>query len=153
MKNFLASLLMLTGLMTATACKKSDNNGPVPVMQTLLGTFSGSQQVPAVTSSATGTITGSYDKTAMVLTYTVTFSGLSPTVAHLHLGAPGAKGDVFYPFPFNNATKDGFVSPITGSTRVLLSAESTALLNHGVYANLHSSMYPGGEIRADMTVY
>lgn len=152
MRNLLASLLLLTGLVAATSCKKADN-GPTPVMEPLLGTFSGSQQVPAVTSAATGTITGSYDKTAMVLKYTVTFSGLTPTAAHLHLGAPGAKGDVFYPFPFNNATKDGFVSPITGSTRVLLPAESTALLNHGVYANLHSAMYLGGEIRADMTVY
>lgn len=152
MKNLLASLLLLTGLVAATACKKSDNNAPAPAMQTLLGTFSGSQQVPAVTSAATGTITGIYDKSAMILTYTVTFSGLSPTMAHLHLGAPGAKGDVFYPFPFNNATKDGFVSPITGSTRVLLPAESAALLNHGVYANLHTMTYQGGEIRADMTV-
>ncbi|AWM32388.1 CHRD domain-containing protein [Hymenobacter nivis] len=149
MKNLLASLLLLAGLMTATACKKETTN--IAPVQPTLGTFSGSQQVPVVTSAATGTITGTYDKTAMVLTYTVTFTGLTPIGAHLHMGAPGANGGIFYVFPFNNATGDGFVSPITG-TKQLTMDQNTALLNHGVYANLHTMTYKGGEIRADMTV-
>ncbi|AMJ65546.1 CHRD domain-containing protein [Hymenobacter sp. PAMC 26628] len=149
MKNLFSSLLLLAGLVAATACKKDDtNNAPV---QPTLGTFSGSQQVPAVTSAATGTITGTYDKTAMILTYTVTFSGLTPVAGHLHIGAPGVNGSVFYPFPPNNAAGNGYVSPITG-TKQLTPDQDKALLSHGVYANLHTMTYPNGEIRADMTV-
>ncbi|MDQ2769349.1 MAG: CHRD domain-containing protein [Bacteroidota bacterium] len=150
MKNLFSSLLLLAGLVAATACKKEDSTNNAPVQPTL-GTFSGRQQVPVVTSAATGTITGTYDKAAMVLTYTVTFSGLSPVAGHLHLGAPGAMGGVFYPFPFNNATGDGYISPITG-TKQLTVDQDKALLSRGVYANLHTKAYPNGEIRADMTV-
>ncbi|OGX89774.1 CHRD domain-containing protein [Hymenobacter coccineus] len=150
MKNFLASLLLLAGLVSATSCKKDDTTNNAPVQPTL-GTFSGSQEVPVVASAATGTITGTYDKTAMVLTYTVTFSGLTPIMGHLHTGAPGANGDVFYPFPFNNAAGNGFISPITG-TKQLTPDQDKALLSNGVYANLHTATNKGGEIRANLTV-
>ena len=150
MKKIFSSLLLLAGLVAATACKKDDPTNNAPVQPTL-GTFSGSQQVPAVTSAATGTVTGTYDKTARVLTYTVTFSGLTPVAGHLHLGAPGAIGNVFYPFPFNNAAGNGYVSPITGTKQLGLDQDK-ALLNHGVYANLHTATYMNGEIRADLTV-
>lgn len=148
MKNFLTSLLLLASLVTATACKKADNGAPA---QDILGRLTGSQQVPAVTSNASGTVTGTYDKAAMMLTYTITFQGLSPVGAHFHLGAPGANGNIFYKIPFNNATNDGYMSPITG-TKFFAMDQSTALLNHGVYVNLHTNAYMGGEIRADLTV-
>jgi hypothetical protein len=153
MNRLLSLLLLATSLMAATAC--SDNKTtPAPVTAALpavTGAFSGAQEVPAVASAATGTFTGTLDKTTRELRFTITFAGISPTIAHLHLGAPGTKGNIFLPFPFNNATSDGFDSPITG-TSILSPAQAAALVANGVYANLHSAAQPGGEIRADLSV-
>ena len=152
MNQFFSTLLLVTGLVAATACSKKENSvAPTPALPVVSGTFSGAQEVPAVTTTATGNFSGTYDKSSMELKYTVTFSGLTPTAGHLHTGAPGVSGPVFLPFPFNNAAGTGFVSPITGTT-TLTAAQATSLLGNAVYANLHTAAKPGGEIRADLTV-
>ena len=151
MKSIISSLVLLTGLAAFSACKKSDTSAPTTSMMTVSGALNGSQQVPANPSVATGTLSGTYDKTAKLLKYSVTYYGLTPTIGHFHIGAPGAKGPVAVPFAFNNYTNDGFVSPITGSA-TLTARQDSALLHSAFYANLHSATYPGGEIRADVTV-
>ena len=117
---------------------------------TVSGMLTGSQEVPAVATSATGNVTGTYDPISMELKYSVTFAGLKPTIAHFHIGGAGVKGPVFLGFKYNDAAGTGFVSPITG-TATLTTDQATALLSNAVYANLHSAANPGGEIRADMT--
>jgi hypothetical protein len=152
MKKILSLLVMLTGMMAATACSdKADDSAPVTAPMTVSGSLTGSQEVPAVTTSATGTLTGTYDRSTKVLNYSITFSGLTPTIGHFHIGAPGAMGPVTLPFAFNNSAKTGFVSPITGSA-TLTSDQVTALLGNMLYANLHTTANNGGEIRADVTV-
>ena len=153
MKRIFSILLLATGLLAATACSKtSDNMAPAVVaLPAVSGTFSGAQQVPAVTTSATGSFVGTFDKVTRELRYTITFTGLTPVAGHLHTGAPGMNWPVFQPFPKNNATSDGYESPITGTT-TLTQAQAAALLANGIYANLHTAANPGGEIRADLTV-
>ncbi|PJJ58890.1 CHRD domain-containing protein [Hymenobacter chitinivorans] len=151
MKQFLYSLVLLAGLVSATACSKDDDDtAAAPAPLTVSGTLSGAQEVPAVTSSGTGTVSGTYNKTTKELKYTVTFSGITPTVGHFHIGAPGTTGPVTLPFGFNNSTNNGFVSPITG-TVTLSNEQAAALLENKLYANLHSAAAPSGEIRADVT--
>lgn len=152
MKHIFSTFLLATGLLVATACsKKDDNMAPAPALPAVSGTFSGAQEIPAVTTSATGTYSATFDKASRELRYTVTFSGLTPTAGHLHLGGPTEKGPVFQPFPFNNATSNGYESPIIGTT-TLTPAQATALLANGIYANLHTVANGGGEIRANLTV-
>lgn len=152
MNRIFSALLLATGLLTATACSKDNKDmAPAPALPTVSATFSGAQEMPAVTTSATGTFAGTFDQATRELRFTVTFAGLVPTAGHLHTGAPGANGPVFLPFPFNNAASTGFDSPITGTT-ILSPAQAAALLANGVYANLHTTARPGGEIRADLTV-
>ena len=83
--------------------------------------------------------------------YSVTYSGLTPLGAHFHTGAPGASGPIAIELPKNNAAKDGYVSPIEGEN-TFTDVQTAALLSNGVYVNLHTTAYPGGEIRADLTV-
>lgn len=153
MKHLFSTFLLATGLFAATACSKKDDTmtPAAPALPAVSGTFSGAQEIPAVSSSATGTYAATFDKATRELRYTVTFAGLTPTAGHLHLGGPGVKGDVFQPFPFNNATSNGYDSPINGTT-TLTQAQAAALLANGVYANLHTAANPGGEIRANLTV-
>ena len=104
-----------------------------------------------VTTTARGTITGTFDKVSSRLKYSVTFSGLTPIGAHFHAGAPGMNGSIIIELPKNNAAKDGYVSPIEGEN-TFTTTQTAALLSNGVYVNLHTAAYPNGEIRADMTV-
>lgn len=142
MKSFFFAAL--TTLALATACKKNDD-APTPTTTAVTGTFSGSNETPAVATSATGSVTASYDKTSKILTYSVAYAGLTPTSGHFHLGAPGVAGGIIIQFPYVA------YSPIVGST-LLTPTQETALLAGNLYANLHTAANPNGEIRANLVV-
>src|SRR5258706_6944065 len=66
-------------------------------------TYSGANENPANASTATGTITGTYDDFNNRIFYTVSFSGLTTnaTGAHFHAPAvPGTNSGII--IPFNN---------------------------------------------------
>lgn len=140
-----ALLAALATLMLVTACKKDDTSTPAVIIMQVTGALAGANQVPAVTTSASGSFTGTYNKSTMVLTYSVDYNGFTPKSGHLHLGAPGTApaNNIFVVFT-NVAT-----SPITG-TATLNQLQADALLAGNVYANLHSVANPGGEIRANL---
>lgn len=123
------------------ACSKDDTT--TNSVTSLTATVNGAQQVPANSSTATGTFAGTYDSSNKQLAYTVTFQGLTPTSAHIHTGAPGTTGAVAIPFTT-------LTSPITGT--VTLTADlATQLLNNGMYVDIHTAgTYSNGEIRGDI---
>jgi len=135
-------LAALAALTLATACKK-DEDTPTPALMQVTGTFSGANETPAVTTSATGNVSATYNKTTKILAYTVTYAGLTPTMGHFHIGAPGVAGPVVITFPYLA------YSPITGST-LLSQVQEDALLAGNMYANLHTATNTGGEIRANV---
>ena len=143
---YLLSFILLLGV--ATACKKEDTTPPVAAstVTALTATIDGKQQVPANTSAATGTFTGSYDSDTKELTYRVEYQGTTPTSAHIHEGGPGKTGLVIIPFA-------QLPSPITGKFTCTPSI-AQSLLSNGTYVNIHSAADPsyraGGEIRGDI---
>jgi hypothetical protein len=100
-----------------------------------------------ITSSGTGTATLSLDPASKVLTYTVTYSGLTgpATAAHIHAAAaPGGNGRPVVPFA-NPA------SPISGT--VTLTDAQIADLHNGLwYVNVHTAANGGGEIRGNIVM-
>jgi hypothetical protein len=64
------------------------------------GTLSGSNETLAVTTSVTGNVSATYSKSTKMLTYTVTYAGLTSTAGHFHIGAPGGAGPVVIQFPY-----------------------------------------------------
>ena len=150
MKNFLSSVLLLVGLVAATSCKKSDST-PSDPGPPIIGNLDGTQQVPMVTSNARGVITGTLDKASNTFRYSVSFTSLTPMGAHFHIGAPGVNGPIVIDLPKNNPAQDGYVSPIAG-TYILSPANAAALVSNGLYVNLHTMAYPGGEIRGNITI-
>ncbi|GAB3338321.1 CHRD domain-containing protein [Larkinella ripae] len=108
------------------------------------GTLNGAQEVPSTASSATGTMTGTYNKTTKELSYTVNYTGITPIAGHIHLapGGPGTNGAVIIPF-------STLTSPISGRS-TLRQEQENALMEGRLYVNLHTTAYPGGEIRADI---
>lgn len=118
-------------------------DGPVKLSAML----NGAQEKPAPTPSmATGTFAGVVDPATRVLSYTVTYSGLTPVAGHLHRITPNTTagvGGVEIPF----ATLG---SPIIGTATLATATRVDSLLNGFYYSNLHTPAYPGGEIRGDI---
>ncbi|MBJ6146228.1 CHRD domain-containing protein [Siccationidurans sp. BT559] len=140
----------LAGLVLFSACKK--DNDTVPTQQ-YSGTFSGSNEVPAVTASGSGTFTGNYVPSTRVLDYTVTYTGLSgaPTGAHLHFG--DAKHKTALPtVPFPTASLPTTTSGTFSGTATLTIQQADSLTAGRIYANIHTAANTGGELRANVRV-
>ena len=109
-------------------------------------TMTGATEVPPKTTDGKGTVEASLDTTTKMLTYDVTYSGLTgpATMGHLHGPAdPGVNAGVLVPFPAPLA------SPIH-ATATLTDAQVTDLMTGKMYANVHTAANPGGEIRGQM---
>ena len=136
----LAAALTLAGCGWMSSMMGSDS-------MSMKNPVTGAQEVPPVTTGGGGTIDTTFDKMTNVLTWTVTYSGLSGpvTAAHFHgPAAAGANAGVAVPF-----TGD-LSSPIRG--KATLTAAQVADLTAGRwYVNLHTAKNPGGEIRGQLT--
>jgi hypothetical protein len=105
----------------------------------------GSNEVPPNTSSGSGNAEATFDTETRVLTYTITFAGLTgpATAAHFHgPSEPGKNAGLALPFKASQ-------SPIQG-TAILNDAQSADLLAGKWYANIHTAANPGGELRGQM---
>ncbi|HJS55278.1 MAG TPA: CHRD domain-containing protein [Chitinophagaceae bacterium] len=113
-------------------------------------TFSGAQEVPANGSLATGTLVGTYNDATDSLIYTISFSGLSAnvTAAHFHgYVPPGISGPVIIgPGGFPTGVMSGSFT----DTLVLTAGQEDSLKMGLIYFNIHTSAFPGGEIRAQI---
>jgi len=112
--------------------------------------LSGLQEVPPNSSPATGNIVGTYDDVAKIITFNVSWTGFVgfTTAAHFHgPAAPGVNAGVIIGFTgFPVGVQNGVYAnafPVTPAQEVML-------LGGLVYCNLHSTVFPGGEIRCQM---
>jgi hypothetical protein len=116
-----------------------------PAQTTLLScpSIDGFQETPPVATAATGSACFVLDQTAHTLSYNVTFAGLgSPEIsAHIHTGAFGVPGGVTFVF--------GAGSPKIGVFATTPAQEATILAS-GMYVNIHSVVFSGGEIRGQI---
>lgn len=117
---------------------KADNNITI-----FKATLEGSSEVPSNPSTATGTSTLTYNPATKTFTDVTSYNGLMPTMGHIHKGVVGENGPVV--FPFTN-----LASPITLNSIPLTDEQVTALFNDSMYVNLHTTAYPGGEIRGQL---
>jgi hypothetical protein len=105
--------------------------------------------VPPVDTPAKGSADLTYDPATRMLTWTVTYSGLSApaTMAHFHgPAAAGKNGPVAIWISVKDAAVD---SPVKG--QATLTPEQAAQFSAGEwYINVHTSAHPGGEIRGQV---
>ncbi len=149
-----ALLFALAGLSaTVVSCKKDndDKDKNNNMMYNLSGNANGAQEAPMrVTTSATGTISGTYNTNTNILQYNITWNGLSdaPTGMHFHGPAnPGEAAGV-------KIGITGFTAAATGSVNksdtLKTEADETELLQGKWYYNIHTAAYPEGEIRGQI---
>ncbi|MGL3111369.1 CHRD domain-containing protein [Bradyrhizobium sp. BR 1432] len=112
---------------------------------TLQAELKGSNEVPPNSSSGSGKAEASYDTVTKVLTYTVTYAGLTGPAMGAHFHGPGEAGkNAGIVLPFKTVQ-----SPIQGSA-TLTDAQAADLLTGKWYANIHTAANPGGELRGQM---
>jgi CHRD domain/Bacterial Ig domain/PKD-like domain/Ig-like domain CHU_C associated/CS domain len=116
---------------------------------TVSTTLSGASEVPANASTATGIVSGTFDKVTKQLLLTISFNGLSAnaSAAHIHKGAVGANGGVVIGF-------SGVPAATSGSftySGTLTAGQETDLLAGLYYVNVHNASFPGGEIRGQLS--
>lgn len=142
-----------------TACDDDDDNTTIPDAEIVTlnqVALTGANEVPAVSTQATGTFRGTYNMDTNVMTYTINFQGITPIAMHFHKGAVGVSGPVTVPINPGNSndpysSTNPFSSPMTRSTSPLTDAQEAELLAGEWYINIHSSQYPDGEIRGQVT--
>jgi hypothetical protein len=121
----------------------------------------GSNEVPPNASRASGPANFALDTAAGTLSVVLGFAGLSPlaTGAHIHCcTGPGMNAPIVLPF----SSADSFPFGVTGGSFVHTYDLSTSLTGISVadflagleagqaYANIHTSIFPGGEIRGQI---
>lgn len=116
-------------------------------MEVYTAALSGKQEVPANSSSATGTGMVVLDPATRTLTGSITLSGMSATLAHIHAGAVGSNGGVQVNLTQSAANSNTWAVP---ANTVLTEAQAASLRAGELYFNAHSTTFSGGEIRGQI---
>ncbi|GAB0495158.1 hypothetical protein MMPV_006456 [Pyropia vietnamensis] len=117
-----------------------------------IGYMSGHQQVPPVATRGTGRVLAFRAQQTLFIKWT--FAGLTTPInesigIHIHEGLAGANGPVI--FPLTDHTRYTCKDRTCGvgyATLTLSKDQTEALEARGLYFNLHTEKYPGGELRA-----
>ena len=126
--------------------------------------MTGAQEVPAVTTSASGTIDITYSKSTKTLSYTITWQNLSGPVAALYIhgpSQPGYQGSILQKAIASsggvvtpNPAKYGASASYSGFIYVdgIKIKESDVIYNK-LYANIYTAANQAGEIRGRLIVW
>ena len=112
--------------------------------------LSGAQQVPPVQTSATGKADLTYDPSTRVVTWSITYSGLSSAVTMAHFHGPAGPGKNAPVLVWLTKRGSPVTSPITGKA-TLSAAQAQEFMAGDWYINVHTSDHPAGEIRGQVT--
>jgi hypothetical protein len=106
--------------------------------------LTGAQEVPPVTTTATGT--AHFDvKDDMSVSGSVKTEGIKAIAAHIHEGAAGSNGGVAVPL-----TAKGDNEWVVPKDAKFTAAQMAELKAGNLYVNVHSAAHKDGEIRAQL---
>lgn len=141
----LLGLIAAAALTTLMGCASVDKMTS-SVASTVRGDekLTGAQEVPPVTTAATGSANIQVAADGAV-SGSVTTSGVVSTMAHIHIGPAGQNGPVIVPL-----TKTGDNTYVVPAGAKLTPAQLAAYNMGSLYVNVHSNTHKGGEIRAQL---
>jgi len=138
----------------------------------------GFEEVPAIASGGQGFFSGTLDDSGTTLTFTLVYFGVENPVtqAHIHVGQTGVNGGIVLFFCTNLTPPAGVPVPqacpnapglntitgtLTAANVIAVAAQDvgsgdfqrviSAMRAGTAYANIHSTTFPGGEIRGQVT--
>jgi CHRD domain-containing protein len=160
-----AAVLLLIVLASAISMVAWDDD-----VVTFRATLFGLNETPPVNSPATGSFRATIHSNGSI-TFTETYKNLvvNPTVSHIHFGFPGVAGGVMIFLcggggqPACPAATSGTIEGTITAANVVgpaaqgiaagqLDAALQAIAQGEGYVNIHSTMFPGGEIRGQVRV-
>lgn len=118
--------------------------------ETFIAYLNGAQEVPAAATNGKGYARVFVNAATNTYTFTVVFEGLSSaqTLSHIHAPAAiGANAGV----AINLGTVGGTSGTITGGGAIT-NTQIAQLRAHQGYVNVHTSNFPGGEIRGQLGI-
>lgn len=161
---------MLTGLLAALLLVPA-----VASAERIQATLTGYEEVPAVSTVATGEFRAMIDRDEQSIDYELTYSGLqaSVTQAHIHVAQLTANGSIVIwlcgtasnPGPAGTQTcpQEGIITGTATAADVVAGSMAPQQLTAGdlaevirairagaAYANVHTAISPGGEIRGQI---
>jgi hypothetical protein len=147
------SVVLAVGVL---ACGDDDNQS---VDTSFTATLSGTNEVPPVTTEATGT--AEFTISEGQIEYTVTVTGIENVLfAHIHTGREGQNGPVRLNLCGTDDTPDCtsgdgvLISNTNGATfgdpPITFDQLVEAIRSDSAYANVHTSQNPAGEIRGQL---
>lgn len=164
------SRLLLVAFVVATAAVAAcESSTEIPGKVRYGGLLTGAKEVPATTSTATGQASMEVSSSG-VLTYSVTWSGLTGAATGAHIHGPADSTQTagvlidFSALPIGSSQPTPNVMNATGSSSGTVNVKNTAvvtftvsgdslvkLLNAGLlYVNVHTDTNTTGEIRAQL---
>jgi hypothetical protein len=125
--------------------------------------LTGAEEVPAVTTEGSGEVTFQISEDETSITYQLSAEDMTSNIlqAHIHLGPPGVNGDIVA-FLFDARpngvpgdslevegviTAANLIGPLQGHPFSELIA---AIRSGNAYANVHTTVNPGGEVRGQI---
>jgi CHRD domain len=166
-------LLLFVTILTMVSCEPDEELKKTTDFQKLAIVMTGAQEVPANPSAGIGSMDVFYSKETRILSYKVTWQGLTDSVTAMHIhglspvgfssgivqniiagvgtgtGTSGAQfsAQLVNPGPLR-FTKTGAISgtfPVDGVV-----VKEADLLNGMYYMNIHTKTYGGGEVRGQI---
>lgn len=111
--------------------------------------LSGAEQVPPIDTAAKGNAALTYDPATRVVTWTITYNGLSGTATMAHFHGPADKGKNGPVVIWLSTKGSPAESPFKGEAT--LTPEQAQQFTAGEwYVNVHSQAHPAGEIRGQV---
>lgn len=118
--------------------------------ETFIAYLNGAQEVPAVATNGKGYARVFVNAATNTYTFTVVFEGLSSAQTLSHIHAPAAIG-VNAGVAINLGTVGGTSGTITGGGSIT-NTQIAQLRAHQGYVNVHTSNFPGGELRGQLGI-
>jgi hypothetical protein len=165
---YLTALITMVGALIVAGCSDDDE-------EEFRANLTGAQEVPPVTTAATGTLTLDIDEDQTRIDYRLElvppFSS-NVRVAHIHVGPAGVNGPVILFLCTNDTPPAGVPAPqacptaggtITGTLTAadLIPAAAqgvntfadavTQIVNGNTYGNAHTDMFRSGEVRGQIS--
>ena len=111
--------------------------------------LSGAESVPPVDTSGSGTAELTYDPTTRVVTWNITYRGLSSPTTMAHFHGPAKQGQNAPPVIWLSTQGSPPANPMTG-TATLTPEQAQQFTAGEWYVNVHSQTHPAGEIRGQV---
>lgn len=144
-------ILLSFSMIAFVGCNKDDDKKDDIIEKKGIA-MNGAQEVPAKAVTGTGTADVSYNKTTKVLSFKLTWAGLTgePTGSHIHgIAAKGVNAGVKFDF------FDAIPKTVSGTYSSTATVDEVAILEDSLlagkyYFNIHTVANPGGEIRGQI---